>query len=562
MVEQQDPSKKEQRPVMKKMTGALLRNVNAMGALTTGISSLHSAHANLTKTLISTGRMQLGSLSQLHKTFDNRGLSLTDSIALNSSILESGLATYGKNTEALNKSNSGFSTQKKMLSEYANVGKSTKNLSSMMVMNQQALGMSNETTAKLVQHTIQLGATYGFNSDKIVEAVNKLSGTWTTSMGTFGPDVAAASQKAMATLMGEFGVGAEQNIQSLIKTLSSGTKESAITAQRLGIDMAKLTSTNSEDQVSALKQGLSELKKIIGTGTGADRALWVQPLLDKLGGTPGMLALTRMEPISKELKDITLAEQAEQARRADVMASMNDAVKNITLALAPAIEVVAGTLNVIAKVLNALKFQVAAIVLIMAARAATTAIKQGHQNLTGKFKASAAKVADPTMTTKAGQLRNSAGKFVSNKPLSLSTKTTNVIGKGFGAATKMGTKLMGGMFGKIIGGTFRMLLGPWGILLSFIPTILDMFGISLFSDEEAEKDRKKTNELLTKPNKQEMHLASIAASIGQSNLFQQQMLLEAAETTKAIKEGNEKTEPIPAPTGNQFSIPSNRRFAY
>ena len=50
MVEQQDPSKKEQRPVMKKMTGALLRNVNAMGALTTGISSLHSAHANLTKT--------------------------------------------------------------------------------------------------------------------------------------------------------------------------------------------------------------------------------------------------------------------------------------------------------------------------------------------------------------------------------------------------------------------------------------------------------------------------------------------------------------------------------
>ena len=121
---------------------------------------------------------------------------------------------------------------------------------------------------------------------------------------------------------------------------------------------------------------------------------------------------------------------------------------------------------------------------------------------------------------------------------------------------------MGGMFGKIIGGAFRMLLGPWGILLSFIPTILDMFGISLFSDEEAEKDRKKTNELLTKPNKQEMHLASIAASIGQSNLFQQQMLLEAAETTKAIKEGNEKPEPIPAPTGNQFSIPSNRRFAY
>ena len=126
MVEQQDPSKKEQRPVMKKMTGALLRNVNAMGALTTGISSLHSAHANLTKTLISTGRMQLGSLSQLHKTFDNRGLSLTDSIALNSSILESGLATYGRNTEALNKANSGFSTQKKMLSEYSNVGKSTK----------------------------------------------------------------------------------------------------------------------------------------------------------------------------------------------------------------------------------------------------------------------------------------------------------------------------------------------------------------------------------------------------------------------------------------------------
>ena len=60
------------------------------------------------------------------------------------------------------------------------------------------------------------------------------------------------------------------------------------------------------------------------------------------------------------------------------------------------------------------------------------------------------------------------------------------------------------------------------------------------SDDEAEKDRKETNKLLAplKPSKQEAHLSRIVQALNQANIYQQQLILEAGETTKAVQDGN------------------------
>jgi hypothetical protein len=101
--------------------------------------------------------------------------------------------------------------------------------------------------------------------------------------------------------------------------------------------------------------------------------------------------------------------------------------------------------------------------------------------------------------------------------------------------SKVGGKFIGKIIGFLAKGFLRF-LGPIGIILSFLPSILKMFGVGNDKADEAKKQRERTNALLEKPSKQESHLQSIAKSLNQANIYQEQLIMKSDENTQAVKD--------------------------
>ena len=565
--------------VTKSLTGAMLANVNVMGNLISATANLHKAQSEFSKVLITTSNKQLGGIMQLHKTFDHRGLSLQEAIAVNTGVLENGLASYDKNTRAITDQKSAFSVQKKLLTEYTNLGKDTKGLTKLLASNQQVLGISTSQTAALTEHTVALGATYGFNSDKLVNAITSLAKTWVDSAGTFGKDITAASQKAVTTMIAEYGPAAAGQIQNLANTLLNGSKEASVTAVKLGIDLSKLFSANAEDQVSALKQGLANLKSFVGTSGGKDAGFFAQDLAKALGANPGMLALSKMEPLSRKMLKTSLAQQAEDARRNNALASINEAVKNIVITLLPAIQVLATVLSGIAKVMSVLKYQVSAILLYLIAKKVGQMAKNARGMMPmlmggGKgVKGATAAGAAPKLTyderlkkffpkgkgiNKAGGVLNAAGKPLTGVAANTAIRNRSAT---FAAGSTVKKKLAGdvtkkvvtrGILGKLFGRVIGIFLGwPAMIAMMVLPAVFSMFSSS---KKDANDNAKKTHELLDKPaSKQETHLASIVRTLNQNNIYQEQLLLQSQESTDELKKSNDPKQPPPS---RNFNIPA------
>ena len=559
------------------LTKAMMRNFNVMGALLPAIASLHKSQAEFSKVLISTGNKQLGGVMQLHKTFDQRGLGLQEAIAVNTSLLESGIASYDKNTAAMTSQKSAFAVQKKLLGEYTNLGKDTKGLAKLMATNQQVLGISTNQTAALTEHTIALGATYGFNSDKLINAITSLAKTWVESAGTFGKDITAASQQAVSTMIAEYGPAAAGQIQNLANTLLNGSKEASVTAAKLGIDLSKLFSANADDQVSALKQGLANLKSFIGTSGGAEAGFFVQDLAKALGTNLGLVALSKMEPLSRKMVKTSLEQQAADVRRNNAMASINEAVKNIVITLLPVIQVLATVLAGIAKVMSVMKYHVSAILLYLLAKKSAEMAK-GARGMMPMFmggkkgvKAGGAGAArgltlDERLKKhfpkgkgieKKGGVLNAAGKPIWGT--SANTAIRNRSAK-FAAGSTVKKKLAATAVKKATGGIIVRLLGrvvgwffgwPAMIAMMLLPSIFSMFSSS---KKDANDNANKTHELLDKPaSKQETHLASIVRTLNQNNIYQEQLIIQSEESATQLKIAN---DPKPIPPARTFSIPN------
>tara|TARA_R110002074_G_scaffold211524_1_gene380947 strand:- start:21803 stop:23581 length:1779 start_codon:yes stop_codon:yes gene_type:complete len=566
--------------ITQKLTAAMTANVPVMGQLISATASLHKAQSEFSKVLITTGNKQLGGIMQLHKTFDHRGLSLQEAIAVNTGVLENGLASYDKNTRAITDQKSAFSVQKKLLTEYTNLGKDTKGLTKLLASNQQVLGISTSQTAALTEHTVALGATYGFNSDKLVNAITSLAKTWVDSAGTFGKDITAASQKAVTTMIAEYGPAAAGQIQNLANTLLNGSQEASVAAVKLGIDLSKLFSSNAEDQVSALKQGLANLRTRMAGIEGVDAGFIAQKLAKSLGANPGMLALSKMEPLSRKMLKTSLAQQAEDARRNNALASINEAVKNIVITLLPAIQVLATVLSGIAKVMSVLKYQVSAILLYLIAKKVGQMAKNARGMMPmlmgGKgVKGATAAAAVPQLTRDellkkhfpSGKGINNAGGVLSStgKPLTGAaahraidtgsatfTKDSSVkkaITPGAAVTKKVVTR---GILGRMFGVLGRVVFGlPGMIAMMVLPGVFSMFSSS---KKDANDNAKKTHELLDKPaSKQETHLASIVRTLNQNNIYQEQLILQSQESTDELRKSN---DPKQLPPSRTFDMPA------
>ena len=552
-------------------------NVPVMGQLISATANLHKSQSEFSKVLITTGNKQLGGIMQLHKTFDHRGLSLQEAIAVNTGVLENGLASYDKNTRAITDQKSAFSVQKKLLTQYTNLGKDTKGLTKLLASNQQVLGISTSQTAALTEHTVALGATYGFNSDKLINAITSLAKTWVDSAGTFGKDITAASQKAVTTMIAEYGPAAAGQIQNLANTLLNGSKEASVTAVKLGIDLSKLFSANAEDQVSALKQGLSNLKSFVGTSGGIDAGFFTQDLAKALGANPGMLALSKMEPLSRKMLKTSLAQQAEEARRNNAMASINEAVKNIVVTLLPAIQVLATVLSGIAKVMSILKYQVSAILLYLIAKKvgqmANNAKGMMPMSMGGKgAKAATMSIAASNTAAAANVAKQDFGKTSWKGAVLKKDGTPDMRNKGNkliqanrdakAAAAKASRSAVAGnvtkkvvtrgILGRLLGGIGRIIFGiPGMIAMMVLPSVFSMFSSS---KKDANDNAKKTHELLDKPkSKQETHLASIVRTLNQNNIYQEQLILQSEESATQLKIANEPKQPPPS---RNFNMPA------
>ena len=534
------------------MTLGVLGNVAS--TLMSHAKGLYEFQDKFVKLLTSTGNQNMGTVTQIGKTFEARGISLEANLDILTSVLEGGIGEYSRTlgdfTTSLSSAQS-KELQIQTLAEYRNLGKDTKSLAALMGANSQVLGISHAQTGQLASNLVGLGAAYGFNSDKLVKALNSLSDTFMKSASVFGAQTAGAGQEAIASMIAKFGPEQAKNIQSLARTLQSGTKEAAITAMKLGVKLEDINSSNAATQEAAMMQALQSLNAQTQTGGSAGAGLWVNDLVKALGGTDEMLNLSRhSNQLSTKQIETNLATAAEEARMGSMKANVDQALHDVIKGLIPLMDRLMPPLVLIAELIGKLGNTVQIILMQMIARK----VVGGMQKMGGRF--------TKGMQAKPGQTiagMNSKGmKFSdakSGKSVNAQTGKAGLLG-GTTKATQMNpaqkatismaknqmkTGKSIAKFGArfMTGGLMRgvgLLLGPWGLLLGLIPDILSMFGISLSKDEEAERDRKKTIEILSKPSKQEVQLQSIARMLNQSNIYLEGNNLLAEEQVEATRE--------------------------
>jgi hypothetical protein len=545
-----------------------------MGKLTGALMSLWAAQGDMVKTFHRFGKQNMIGFSQMSKTMGANGLSFEANLAVHSEMFNAGLGEYNR---SLGTYTDGLSQPKlkelqvKTLAEFKNLGLNSKALAGFLSHNSQVIGGSASKSIALADKMASLGVTYGISTDKLVSALQNLSETFMKSANIFGADVAQAGQEAIASMISKMGVGQQANIEKMARTLLNGTKEAAIAMEKLGIDRTAVASGDPAQIERALMVGFGKLDKML-QGSGPDDALWMNDLNKAVGSNDAILSIARHSAqLSTKQININLAKAAADAVAANAQANIDQMIKDSIRALLPAIEKISFVLNKVAKIVGALSHVVSMILLQMMARKAGKMLEGTGTKMKQAMPSSQKTINNMEMKGNSRFQSAESGKFVSTKAGKagvLSGKTKLVGGSAaqklkvglaksqmkaakFGAKlfAKLGGKMIGKLLGKIlfkvIGGLLRTLMGPIGIILSFIPDILGMFGIKMPWEDEAEKDRKKTNELLTKPSKQETQLAGIARMLTQSNIYAEKANLTADQTLEATKDNKVDPNDLP-----------------
>ena len=531
-----------------------------MGKLTSALMGLWAAQGDMVKTFHRFGKQNMIGFSQINKTMSADGLSLAANLAVHSEMFNAGLGGYSR---SLGTYTDGLSQPKlkelqvKTLAQYKNLGLDSKALAGFLAHNSQVIGGSASKSIALADEMAALGATYGISTDKLVSALQNLSTTFMKSASVFGAETSQAGQQAIASMMGKFGTGQQANLEKMARTLMSGTKEAAITAHKLGINLNDLMSKDAGSVERALTKGLATLNSATQTGGSSDAGLWVNDIVAALGGNDEMLNLSRhMVSLSAKEVQTNLAKMAADAVAADAQANIDQMIKDSIKALLPVIESLVTPLSWIAKAVGMMSTTVTMILAQMMVRRIAGKMEGMGTRMKNKGQATVDNMAMKGNArfqgAKGGSfINNAAGKagVLSGKTKlvggSIGQKSTLALAKSQKMAARLGAKLMQKGIMKVALRGIGMLMGPLGIILAFLPDLLGMFGISLFGDSEAEKDRKKTNELLAKPSKQETQLAGIARMLTQSNIYAEKANLTADETLEATKDN--KVDPNDSP---------------
>jgi len=241
--------------------------------------------SKLAKVLASTGHnlaTHAGALNQVGATFEQAGEAVSDAFL-------AGVRRSGKDTI-------------KLLAQSKALDLDTKALAATMTFNRRTLGVSSDRSVQLAKTFVEVGAQFGITGDAIVRSMNALRPALESAAASFGTGTAVAIQEAATTMVGTFGLGAQKSLESVMGKLMGGTAESTKLAMRLGVPLELLASNLSGDIVKATEIALSRVTELTSGFKGTPGAGLIKGALSKsLGINDAFINLGMMlnDPLQK-----------------------------------------------------------------------------------------------------------------------------------------------------------------------------------------------------------------------------------------------------------------------
>ena len=497
---QQSPEKNS---LTKKLGATLKQNVMATVSLTGAMVTAMKSQETLAKTFISTGQQQALSAANLNKTFGNVGLNLAQSVEMFGELTKLGIST-------------GSEDIKKSLASTAMLGKNMSAFAKNIGFNTQVLGMSEGASVGLSNSLHSMGAAYHIDSNVLVDAINQLTKTLIESAATYGAESAAALQTTIAKLTAQYGGANKDLVTEMTSALFAGNEKSTKMAVMLNLDINRLATTDSGEQMALVQEALKSLKDKVGGAAGSGESGFTVPkLLAAFGATPGMLVLANQGPQTEEALALQAEDLANEVLANSLMMSLESIMKDLTVMILPIIEILAMVIKPFA---FALTMWGGLLKNIMVAIVASRILMIG---------ASAAH----SVKLWIAEMRTSDAVRMGNTTLAriLATNIKN------GAKSAMGA--MG---------------GPWGLALTAAITIGTTVASHYGSKaDENQKDILSEQEKQTAAlydNQESKILGQISSRMLQANMYNQQLVLNAQEQLEvAIETKESKVEIVSTP---------------
>ena len=284
---------------------------------------------NVMATFISTGQQQALSAANLNKTFGNVGLNLAQSVEMFGEMTKLGISVESENI-------------KKSLASTAMLGKNLGAFAKNIGFNTQVLGMSEGASIGLSDSLHSMGAAYHIDSNVLVEAINQLSKTLIESAATYGAESAVALQSTVAKLTAQYGGANKDLVTEMTSALFAGNEKSTKMASMLGLNISKLSTTDSGEQMALVQEALKSLKDKVGGAAGSGESGFTVPkLLAAFGATPGMLVLANQGPQTEEALALQAEDLAMEVLANSLMMSLESIMKDLTVIILPVIELLA-----------------------------------------------------------------------------------------------------------------------------------------------------------------------------------------------------------------------------
>jgi len=490
------------RQLTKRMDSVSVASFQLAGILSRAVAQ----QGDLQRVLISTGNQSAQSIGNLNKTFNNVGLSMSQSIQMFTAMSNNSLKLTDQAT-------------KNTLARQAILGKDLQAVASNVAFNTQVLGLSKDSSLQFADTLLEVGAAYGMNSDNLVKAMNSLAQTFIQNAAVYGKGTTEALRNATTELIGRYGAGNAELVKEMAQGLFGGTEKSTRMAAMLGLDISKLATTDSKQMITLFNEALQSLQGRVGGAAGTGMSgLIIPKLLAAFGATPGMLQLANLGPMTEQQLAMSAEQLATQQLQADLFAQFNSIIKDLTVMLMP---IVTGVAHV-------------------------------------------TKFLSEAFTAFGGLLKNILVGFLATKALTQTNVLLNKIrnskmfapggmgpwGMEPGRRAKMGTALLGALG------------GPIGIGISAGLTLLPML-FGLFEDDnKTNKDilseQEKTTAALVE-NTNNKFLGEIATAMTQANIYNLGILNnseEHLEVSKDIKDNPVSAGPIP---NMEFSLPPTNK---
>lgn len=503
----------------KKLAKGLTENVGATYALTRAMNSAFSSQQTLSRLSISTGNQSMMAINNLSDTFNNVGMSMSESLDMFTSMSRQGLKMTDQST-------------KDTLSSLTRLGKDVKAHAASIAFNNQTLGISNSHSLKLQSTLIETAAAYHIDSDILVQALNSLSNVLIQSAAVYGKETALALEQATPKLIAAFGPANKKLVEEAANAIFGGTEKSTRLAAMLGLDISNLATGDEATMISTFKEALLALNARIGGASGRGASGFIVPkLLERFGATPGMLQLAKLGPVSERQLSLNLETLAAQQLQVDLIASLESIMKNLSVALLPLVAVVASFTSKVSELFSTVNgYFIRFISSMVAIKLVLKARDLIAQTETLKTHAHLSRIETATWAVRNAVLGSSGAK----------------------AASSMAAGAVAGGARGLLGA----LGGPIGIGITLAATFLPMLLSSSEEEIEISKDilseQEKQTAALLNADKQTEWLSRIAGAVARANLYNEELILNQREQIDISNDIKDK--PTPTFQGNDGSF--------